>query len=455
LKEDSFEVDFARSWGDSYQQVNNVTWDVWGKRGVLYTDGREATAEDVKFDVDRLRGFLSYPATKWQWIYGAIESVQVVEPFHLRFHLSKPVPWLPQILHFFQPEKEDNINRLGDDYDTHYPGTGPWMITSWTRDQQIVLEPNPYYFGEKPLVDKMVMKFYSDASTLRLALERGDVDLVERGLLMTDYLDFRNNANLKATIVYGNPAMRYFTINKATVPQAQDVRVREAIARAINRTEITTVVYKSMADEAWSYLPKPFGSAAVDTFSRYPFNLTRAKELMTEAGYATGFGPIELWYSTEYMGAMERDLAVVYADQLSKIGITLTPVDKDQATFLARTWDGTCPGATSNKWTWDWPDPDDDLNVPCPGRTNVAIGAGWIEQDAVLTDLQNRERASTDQTERLQIFKDMQNRLTDLITVVPVFDMPDYLWMRKNVTGLKPAYSGADYFFGFTGVYVK
>ncbi len=198
------------------------------------------------------------------------------------------------------------------DADQTAGGVGPYKIAKWVRDQELILEPNPYFFGEKPKTEKIVVRFYQDATTLRLAIEKGEIDIAWRTLAPVDIKSLKQNANLKVIEVPG-AFIRYLVLNgnESTNYPTKNKLVRQAIAAAIDRNDIAQRVYLGSVEPLYSLIPKGMWGH-IDVFkTKYgDGNIELAKQLLS--GYSeTNKVKIELWWTPTHYGDTEKDLAQV------------------------------------------------------------------------------------------------------------------------------------------------
>ncbi|NIU59934.1 MAG: peptide ABC transporter substrate-binding protein, partial [Phycisphaerae bacterium] len=157
------------------------------RKGLKFTDGSEFDANAVKWSIDRVLATKGDPS----WLVtDFVDRVDVVDNYTVKFVLKNPVAYFPQLVASV-PYYPVNPNIYPKDKLIRDPselkggklvGLGPYKVTSFKRDQEIVLDANPDYYGEKPKNDRIVIRYFADATTMRLALEKGEVDFVFKTL---------------------------------------------------------------------------------------------------------------------------------------------------------------------------------------------------------------------------------------------------------------------------------
>jgi len=200
-------------------------------------------------------------------------------------------------------------------------GVGPWFITQYTQAEQLVLEPNPYYNGElKAQVDQVIIRYFADPQTLSLAVQNGEIDIAWRFIWPELISSLEEVANLTVSQVDAGP-IRFLIINHTFAPM-DDANVRKAAAAAIDRDEISDVVYSGKAAPLYSMVPPGFLGAteAFDTMYASP-NLDLANEFLAASGY-TADAPLtlDLWYPPEHYGAETAAWMELITQQLEATG---------------------------------------------------------------------------------------------------------------------------------------
>jgi ABC-type transport system substrate-binding protein len=317
--------DLALSW----QTPNPETYIFHLRTGVYFQDGHPLTSRDVKWTLDSvLNGtIVSIKAGA----YKHIASVDAPDPTTVIIHLSQPDPALLWNL------CNGGIGIVpygsGRDFWQHPIGSGPYRLVSQEVDKDVVLERSGNYWGPKPRIARIRFAVVPDATTRALELEKGSADVAVNALSPDMVESLRHRPNL---VVDDGPGseIEYIVFN-LRAPYLKDLRVRQAIAQAINRPLIIHSLLRSLARPADSLLPAHHW-AWTDDLQKYPYDPTAADALLDSAGYKRGPDGmrfhIGLKTSTD---ETTRLLAVVLQQQLAQVGIALDLRSFEFATFYS------------------------------------------------------------------------------------------------------------------------
>ncbi|RTZ45663.1 ABC transporter substrate-binding protein [Candidimonas sp. SYP-B2681] len=290
----------AESW-----TVDGNVWTFKLRPDVKFADGSPFSAEDVLFTYARVPKVPNSPSS-YSLYLSSVEKVEAPDPLTVKITTKGPSPVLLPNLSMVPimskkaasgpaPEGKTTVElNRGDGL----VGTGPYKFVSWKRGAEIIFERNEHYWGEKPAWDKVVYRPISNSAARVAALLAGDVDLIEDP--PTDDLPkLKNDKNLH---VQETPSVRviYIALNQgAEVPPGMtgtsdknplaDKRVRQALSLAIDRKAIVDRVMGGAAQTAGNLLAYP-GFGTSEKLSKVALaDATKAKELLTAAGYPDGF----------------------------------------------------------------------------------------------------------------------------------------------------------------------
>jgi peptide/nickel transport system substrate-binding protein len=348
--------------------------------------------------------------------------------------LKKPVGYFLALLAtppYFPVSPKYPFNKIVSD--ATWGGAGPYCIKEFVRDQYLILEANPYYYGPKPKTKIIVIRFYKDASTLKLALENHEIDIAWRTLRPEDYIALQKDKRFNVIEIPGS-FIRYLVVN-VKMPPTNNKLVRQAIAAAINRTELAQVVFSGTMEPLYSLVPKGLWSH-VDVFKRYgDGNIQLARKLLREAGYSeTHKVHIVLWYTPTHYGDTEADLAQLIAQQLERTGmIEVTIRSSEWATYVDQMRKGQMMVALLG-WYPDYIDPDDYTTPFLDSRANSWTGSGY--NNTQLNSLLDQASTSTDINTRTQLYKQVQNILADDVPVIPLIQGKLFIAYKSNVKGV-------------------
>jgi oligopeptide transport system substrate-binding protein len=273
------------------------------RRGVLFHNGREVKATDVKYSIERQ----SHPSAR-SWgpsfdanIVGAkdvisgkattMAGIEVVDDYTVRFTLEQAQAAFTAILSMsinaIVPHEE--VQRYGEEFRLHPVGTGPYRLDRWTPGQEIVFARNRQYFRpDAPHLDRVVYKFGVDPSVGLLQFERGEVDYLADGVASQDVQRIRSDPKLNAQVFIADNIYLSFLLMNTSVAPFHDVRVRRALAMLVDRDRLVQVA-GGLGIPARSYIIPQIACHDPNFTGVPPYDPVRAQALLAEAGVDRGF----------------------------------------------------------------------------------------------------------------------------------------------------------------------
>ena len=309
----------AESWEVSEDQL---TWTFALRQGVTWHDGTPFSSADVVYTYNRIIDEELSNA----WKFGAVTAIDAPDESTVVITVSAPTPNLLSSLGGFKGlaiVQEANVT--SGDIATKPIGTGPFSLTSYSSGDHITLTANPDYWGGAPALGGIEYQFISEPSTALAALRSGEID-------WTDVVPPQQVSELEGddSLTVGiTPSSDYWylALNEAREPWS-DVRVRQAIAYAIDRDAILQAVSYGTAEANQLAIPKD--SFWYAEYSRYSLDLATAQELLDDAGF-TG-GTLDMLATSDYPETVTA--AQIIASNLAEIGITVEIRQPDFSTWL-------------------------------------------------------------------------------------------------------------------------
>jgi len=253
----------ASSWevSDDY-----LTWTIHIKKGIKFHDGNPVNAEAVKFSLDRVRNGNN------GWMLDPVESIEVVDDYTVALHLSETYPVLPNYLanYWMGIVSPAKVKEYGENYGAQYiSGTGPYMFKEWVSGSRIVLERNENYkhgpsfaSNQGPAyADQWIFRFIPETSTLVAELQQGNVDLSYYiGAEAVDQLERHSNTEVAKKIAASNVHVGINLGYKKEGGEAlnkpfDDVKVREAVAHAINKEAVIKAAMMGVGKPTYTLTP--------------------------------------------------------------------------------------------------------------------------------------------------------------------------------------------------------
>lgn len=402
------------------------------RQGVKFHDGRDFTAEDVRY---------SLLAQKKQGPRGRIilqnlERVDTPDAHTAVLVLSKPAPFLLKSLSSAElPIVPAHRYAQGDPLSspnaTAPVGTGPFVFDQWVRGSHVILRRNPNYWRQGvPHLDRVVFRFVRDPAAISAAIETGETD-VAQNLSLSDLDRLAKNPQLKVDDSYdaflNNASFLEFNVEN---PILSKPAVRHAIARAIDRQFIASNIYYKRAEVVNSPVPRVLSAYYDDSSFAYSHDVAAANRLLDEAGHPRQAGGQRFALKLIYIpGAYFKQSAEYLRSALGRVGIKVEIFDGDLPTFLKRAYTAR----------------DFDLNInglgrlfdPTVGVQRIYWSDGiknpliWINAshygNARVDELFRQAATEVDEARRAAQFKEIQQIVGRELPVFPLVTVPSAL----------------------------
>jgi peptide/nickel transport system substrate-binding protein len=432
---------------------DGLTYTVTLEDGIKFGDGTDLTAQVFADSINRVltigpdcpNGVADALVTPY------LDSVEAIDASTVVFHLKQPVAYFPELL-ATGPYIPADPSIFPDNECVPSPpapiyGVGPWYISQYAQQEQVVLEPNPYYTGDyKPQVDQIIVRYFSDPQAMALALQNGEIDIAWRFLGTELIAQLESIPTVTVGTINGG-SIRYLIINHA-MPPFDDGNARKAIASVVDRSALSDTVFGGQVTPLYSQVPPGFLGAneAFDTTYRAP-NMAEAQQYLTDAGYgADNHLQLDLYYPPEHYGAETAEWMAVIQQQLESTGmIDVTLHSVEWSTYVASLTGGETYSAGVLGGFLDYPDPSNYLEpfVYNGGLgTNVTetqegspTGVGIDDKAQQLVDLLVQGAAETDQTKRVADYQQAQDVYADLVVTLPVILVAEHVVYADYIHG--------------------
>ncbi|MEM0053979.1 MAG: ABC transporter substrate-binding protein [Nitrososphaeria archaeon] len=435
--------------GWSYSS-DGLEWTFNLRKNVVFHDGTPLNAEAVKFSIERTKRMGLGAA----YIWDPIKEIQVVDEYTVKFILSYPAP-LAQIASsqygawIFSPKIPLNDTdatawfNQGKD-----AGSGPFMIEIYEAGFQIVLKRfDKYWKGwDGNHIEKVLIKTVRDPTARLQAIKAGEADFTVD--LPVDYLpDLKNNPNVKVIPI---PSYRNLLgmINTKRVP-TDNVLVRQALAYAFPYDAVVKNVMQSYAVQSKGPIPQGMLGYFED-MQHYVYNITKAKELLTKAGYPSGGFTIILTYTSG--DQLEKQVAELYKAELEKLGITLDirEMTTKAKYSLARGDPAQAQHILLFYWWPTYITPYDFLYSLFHTEEKVIFNFAYYYNSTYddLIDTASRLEG-TDLNRALELYRKAQEQVIKDCTALFIIDMDTIMVVNSKVHNFKPnsAYTEVIFFY--------
>jgi peptide/nickel transport system substrate-binding protein len=403
---------------ESWETPDPLTYVFHLHQGVKFHDGRPLTSRDVKWTFDSvLQGKIR--STKAS-AYRPVDHIDAPDDSTVVFHLKEPFATL------LWNVSDGAIGIVpygsGDEMSRNPIGSGPFRFVSAEPDKEVVVERNDTYWGVKTKLKRVRFAVIPDATTRALELRKGSADIAVSSLTGDMVLALERESNLEVLHAPGT-VLGYLAFNTRD-PVLKDVRVRQAMAYAVDRATIIHYLLRDFARPAYSLLP-PESWAYNGDVPRYDYNPERARQLLDQAGYRAVNGVrfhLTMKTSTD---ESPRLVAAVLQQQLRQVGIALDIRTFEFATFLSDVIRGNYQLHTL-RWVGGNEDPDIFEYVFHSAKFSPKGGNRTFYANPRVDALIDQARAEPDQNTRKQIYAEIQRIMAD--------DLPYInLWYYENV----------------------
>jgi peptide/nickel transport system substrate-binding protein len=408
--------------------------------GLKFSNGDPLDASVVKWSIDRVIALKGDP----NWLVSDfVKSVEVVNPTTVKFVLKGPIAYFPALVatptYFPVDPKVFPVDKIVKDPSElpggMIPAYGPYMLSSYKRDEQAAFDANPNYWGKEPPIKKIIIRYFADATTMRLAFEKGEIDLAYKTLNPSDINDLVANTKFSSFKLPG-PFIRYICF-ETSQSVFKDKLLRQAVAALVNRPDFNTKVFLGQNAPLYSMIPNGM-IYHQDNFKTVfgDGNVAAAEKILKDLGYSAD-KPFEfdLWYSPTHYGDTEANLAQVLQNELQQTPLIKVTLKSAEWAAYKQQWNNKQMPAFLLGWYPDYIDPDDYTAVFA--GTSGSAGMGIFFSDKAWDDLFSQEQTSTDPAVRQSVFQKVQQMWTDECMTVPLFQGNLYVFARKGLTGVK------------------
>jgi len=409
--------DLASSWTIS---PNGLTYTFHLRTDAKFSNGSPVTASDVVFSIDRSRKF----AGGWGFLLTAVKSISASDAHTVVVQLSQPhAPLLADLaMYAYSVVPKSLVTSQGSKFFQHPVGSGPFMVTSYNPDSEVDLAANPYFYGTKPKIKKVRVLIVPDDNTRVLMLESKKADVIENppGNLVKQ-IDSTPGLTVQ---LFPSTRVDFVQLDEHFKP-FKNVLVRQAINYAIDRSAIVKLAYQGHAVPGSSFMPyqMEYWNSSIKP---YPYDPTKAKQLLAQAGYPHGFNAFLITVSGDVAGQAE---AVVLKSELAAVGINLSIQSYELLTAYNKE-DGGHSEFGERYWTNDIIDPDEvaTFGADCQGGA-FAFNSYWCDPQA--NKLVTQARAELNSTVRQQMYDQIQQ----IVYQQSPFVVIDYSPYRYGVGG--------------------
>ncbi|WP_019173860.1 ABC transporter substrate-binding protein [Pseudaminobacter salicylatoxidans] len=426
------------------------------RKGVKFHNGREMTAEDVKYSIDRVvdpktqspgQGFFASIKGYDEAAEGkadGVSGITVVDPYTIKFELTRPDATFLHVMaiNFSHVVPKEEVEKYGADFGKNPVGTGAFKLGEWTLGQRVVFEKNPDYWNKGlPYLDKITFEIGQEPIVALLRLQKGEIDVPGDGIPPAKFQEVMNDPEQKARVVEGGQLHTGYVTMNVNVPPFDNVKVRQAVNMAINKDRIVQLI-NNRAVPANQPLPPSMPGYAKD-YKGYAYDPAKAKELLAEAGQADGF-ETELYVmntdpNPRIAQGIQQDLAAIgikaNIQALAQANVIAAGGEKEGAPMI---WSG------GMAWIADFPDPSNFYGpiLGCGG----AVPGGWNWSWYCNEDLDKQAEAADSivdpakAEERNKMWSDIYVKIMEDAPWAPVFNEQRFTLKSSRMGGADNLY---------------
>ena len=390
------------------------------REGVKFHNGQTVTAEDVVYSINRCAAVPEGQEKPLVAAFSAVKSVEALDEKTVAVTIAQ------RDLEFISYMTAAIIPADYENQDTAPVGTGPFRFVSRTPQQDFVMERFEDYWGAPAWLDKVTYKICENADALVMNLNGGSIDLcahltsAQASQLNQNFQVLEGTMNLVQAIYLNNQAKPF-----------DNQLVRQALCYAIDRQGIMDMVADGHGTAVGSSIYPAFTKYFLpELVDKYPHDVAKAKELLTQAGYPDGF---DMTISVPNNYQPHMDTAEVVAEQLREAGINVTIQPVEWSTWLDTIYNGRQFQATV-------------VGVDAANMTARAMlerftsdyAKNFINYSTPAYDaLFQQAINATDEATQTDLYKQMETMLADTAANVYIQDLCDLVAMRQDLGGLK------------------
>lgn len=346
-----FRPDFATRWDTS---PDGLTWTFQTRPDAKWSDGHPLTADDVAFTLNTVVEFQKGPTANYANTVAHLKNAETSGPNTVILHYDQPVAnvltqvqslgILPQ--HVWGPMATGDGSGLRSFANTPagQPAAvygGPFVVTDFKKDDVLLFQKNPNYYGEKPLIDGFGIKAYANADAMVSALKSGEIDAISG--VPTTAVDSLKSAGFTVSArpgLFRTDLLFNSSADKAKNRELLDPTLKAALEYAVDRNTIVKVVSNGLAEPGGAIVPPAAGKWHDAKIQPSSFDIAKANQLLDAAGYRRGADGVRqvdgrpMSYEVILQPELDRAFQIVQSD-FDQVGVKLTARPLDSAAAFA------------------------------------------------------------------------------------------------------------------------
>lgn len=424
----------------SWELIDDLTWEIKLREGVTFSNGEPFNAEAVQFMYDAVlnpEGRQPPPTTVGS--YRAVERIDVIDDYTVRFITSEPFPLLVRYMAFepraIPPKYYSEVGM--DEFGLKPIGTGPYKLVEWVKNDHFTLEANPDYWGPKPTIQRLIFRPIPEESTRVAEALAGGVDIVER--VSSDLVSEVENSDILHKVTA--PSLRILMVNLRAEDRLTNQALREAFFYATDLDLIIEEVLRGLGDKIGAGNPvTPYEFGYDPSIPDWPYDPEMAKQKLEEAGYDGH--EITLYYPEGELANVDQVAEALQA-QWAAVGLNVSIHKQEyglwRTNWTAREIDGDIHMMSGNAKGMD----SDARLVPQVHCYNPEEGLGRVAFfcDPEIDKLIEESRSTMDMEKRQELISEAWSRHRDAAHILTLY-APRDVYGVTNQLEWQPALDG-------------
>ncbi|MFB0828742.1 nickel ABC transporter substrate-binding protein [Brevibacillus laterosporus] len=420
------------------------------RKDVTFSDGSPFNATIVKKNFDTV--LANAPQHEWMELINQIKSTEVVDDFTFKLILNKPYYPTLQELTYIRPLRfvgeaafPDSQNTFKDGLKSPI-GTGPWVLSEYNKNERAVFTRNEKYWGEKPKVDKVIVKVIPDGESRVLAFEKKDIDLIfGNGVISQDSFRFLKESGKYETKLSEPTATRalLFNTNREALKER---KLRLAIQHAFDKQAVIDHIFYGTERKADTLFAPTIPYTKIDV-KPYEHDEEKAKQLLDEAGWKQVNGKpfrekagktlqLELMFISS--DNIQKAIAEYTQGEFRKLGIDMKLTSKEEEDF----WATANEGSFDLLFTASWGVPFDPhsylsaITTPSEGGSPDYKALSGLSGKKEIDKKIKEVLVSTDEAHRKMLYTDILTTLHEQAAYLPISYQSNIAVYHKNLSGV-------------------
>ncbi len=431
--------DLAESWQVSDDSLRN-TFKL--RPGLTFADGSPLDAKAVKWSFDRLMGINKSGAANIRQLKStdAPDATTVVmtlsEPF--AYFLPSLGTYAAAVVNPKVAEHASSNDQAQEWLSNNALGSGPYTISDWQRGQRMTLDYNPKWYGKEPAIKRVILNIVPESTNLKLQLQKGDIDFMSP-ISIPEMLSLQGAPGVRIEEVPSlSLSLAYLNTTK---PPLDNVKVRQAMSYAINYDQIIQELIQGKGRRLRG--PLAFGMEGYDdSLKGYDYDPAKAKQLLADAGFPSGFD-LTLTYSSQGAAGAD-DVAQAAQSNLGDVGIRVKIEKVAEPTRRERIDKGDFVWSVGG-WTPPLPTPPWTMDKWCLS-TNKGLNANRaFYGNPKVDELIKQASTILDAQKRIDTYRQAQSIVVDEAPYILFYQANQILGMRDNLQGFEVKPGGSHY----------